>query len=131
MSEDEGCAEGTGGLLVPVLGQWVIAAGGALPVAWEHARSPVPTQPCMSQDGILNRLLWAPLPPAPLLTASGLCFLWPGLGGPHTSQGSYRLSELTPPYISGGDGSCSSQQLIGARGEVLPGITPTLVLAQA
>lgn len=45
---------------------WVIAASGALPVAWEHARSPVPTQPCTSQDDILNRLLWALLSPAPL-----------------------------------------------------------------
>lgn len=76
-------------------GNWVIVASGALPVVWEHARSSVLTQPCISQDDILNRLLCALLSPALLPTALGLCFLWPGLGGPHTSQGSHHLSEPT------------------------------------
>lgn len=74
----------------PRWNNWVIATSGALPVVWECALSTVLTQPCTSQGDISNRLLCALLSPALLPTASGLCFLWPGLGGPHTSQGSHR-----------------------------------------
>lgn len=76
-------------------------------------------------------LLWGPLSAVTLPTASRLCFLWLGLGGPHTFQGSYCLSEPTHLCISSGGGSCSSQQYVGSLGEVLRGLTPTPVLAQA
>lgn len=120
--EDEGSAAGLEVFACLSWNNWVIAASRALPVVWERAHSPVPTQPCTAQ---------ALLPPTPLPTASAFCLLWPGLGGSHSSQGSHHLPEPTHLGFSGEGGSCSSQQRVGPLGEVLPGAAATLLLAQA